>query len=758
MSKARERCHRGRAIADPVPPAPRIATLSVRPLRLAFLIDANARADELLRYVRYNTSIWGGRANLLIPVHENVIRNGWWESLLRYEPDRGVLCSGVPTELGARVQQQVQPFEVVCWSDDVAEHHAQGIDRVGGVHILQVLMPVYEELRGAQRSNFRIPSCPIASPFHLCAAAQFGLLDDELSEFYERALKAEPIGLAGDSLHTYLDGVSQFRGRLFPLMATDHNLSCHTDPSGSHMGGNLVILGQTSPAEDLALFWNLRASARMLSKRTVALPSQALQDDEAVRALAQWCNEHFEGTNALTLASASLGLERLLSFRDRLRVLLSDRFLYDVWYEDFSFPRFRLREDEHHSEVYPVGRSLYMRLPKPTWREYERGLMQWAVDVDLEGPSATGQGYVPPKYPRLNELLAEGTDRRWRGRYFLRTSHDRLSLRVTANADHVCINLPDDERLFVDILRSKGYTAATTDKCRYAAAIMKLLADHRAAGRSRDPGVRHLLRQMRTHNAALTLGEMASHLRQGQTAMPPGQIEEFIADLALNGVLLRGYDLHCPNCDLRRWYAVAEIGENTECAGCLSRFQPPLNAPFHYRLNELVLRGVQQSVMPVLLADLALSALCWKSYLSVLGIEVKRAPTVKVDIDIVAACDGNLVLAECKDLEHGVGKQTLTDVGEQLAGVVSVADNVGARIVVLATLLDEVPADLQRCLSELREGHPDLRIHLAVKRDLERGYLVRDGIDELATLAALLPRRTQAPGHVRDSGQRFCGM
>ena len=89
------------------------------------------------------------------------------------------------------------------------------------------------------------------------------------------------------------------------------------------------------------------------------------------------------------------------------------------------------------------------------------------------------------------------------------------------------------------------------------------------------------------------------------------------------------------------------------CAGCLTRIQPPLDALFHYRANELLVRAVDQGAMPVVLTVQVLRSLGRKSCLFVPGIEVTKGGRT-CDVDILAACNGHLVLVECKDLEEGL--------------------------------------------------------------------------------------------------------
>jgi len=159
-----------------------------------------------------------------------------------------------------------------------------------------------------------------------------------------------------------------------------------------------------------------------------------------------------------------------------------------------------------------------------------------------------------------------------------------------------------------------------------------------------------------------------------------------------------------------------------------------------------MVRGIEQGAIPLLLTILALSAFGDESFLFLPGLEAERDGD-KVDIDLLAACNGNLALAECKDLQKGCGPGTVQEVIEQLSGAVQVALEVGARIVFLSTLLDDIPQDLEQGIECLREQHKDVAIHLMLKADLEQVYKLKP--------EDLFPkRRTARSGWVKEPGER----
>ena len=85
-----------------------------------------------------------------------------------------------------------------------------------------------------------------------------------------------------------------------------------------------------------------------------------------------------------------------------------------------------------------------------------------------------------------------------------------------------------------------------------------------------------------------------------------------------------------------------------------------------------------------------------------------------------------------------------------------VAQDIGARIVILSTLLTDVSAEVNENLDKLREQYPDLTIHLALRADLEKGYLSSRQTNNAINLSDLLPRsRVQRTGIIQEPGERI---
>lgn len=735
----------------------RYVTVAVRPLRLAFVINVNSSPDELIRYLTYNASIWGGVCNCLIPTDGRSLRNDWWAILQRYDPDKVVFCGERTPELMKEVADRIQPFAVWEWSDNIDMDHHTGHDPMGSVPMLYVLAHIRAEKGPIAQSRIRLPVTSENSPFSIYAVAQRGNVTDRLSKAYIELLGAQSVDEQAADLQSYFAMLSEHRDFVSPLQMTRQGLSSRSE-TGAGLPGSQIVLCSDNSVEDICLFWDLRQALSMMSKGKILVPADPLRRKKNLQALADWCNENATGTNYLTLVSATVGKARLVRLRDRLKPLLAERFkVVNVWYDCFCTEQFRAYEKERREQIELEDRTILLRKPFPSFEEYIRSGMEWVVDMDFQERGQPEKGFIPPTYPELTHLLSgrpsDSTLRIGQG-YWVRIAQEQLACRVGHSPGFLQARVPDEEELFTSLLRSHGYGTRLTDTNRYAKGIIGLLGDYREARLFQNSGIRGLLDEMRNGHG-YTIPEMKHYLRPGKSGHQ--EVADLIANLALRGFLLRGYNIRCAACDLRRWYPLRDFGEEMTCAGCLASLQPSVEAPFHYRLNELMIRGIEEGAIPVLLTILALSALAEKSFMFLPSVEVEKL-TQKTEIDLLASCDGYLALAECKDLREGCSEETGRQILEQLRGIVQVAQSIKARLVFLSILADAIPDSLQQRIARFQQQTKDVIIKTLLKPDLERGFIAKCAADKETPIGLedLFYRpRARERGWIREPGQIF---
>jgi hypothetical protein len=232
-------------------------------------------------------------------------------------------------------------------------------------------------------------------------------------------------------------------------------------------------------------------------------------------------------------------------------------------------------------------------------------------------------------------------------------------------------------------LAAAGYTyLGQENKGRYCHGMVTLCTDLAAMRFLREE---HLLRVF--FNAKVRKGHAFTYselkpMTGTKSAESANHLYEQARWLAGRQILLRGYSLHCPICDLDVWYDLASVGEFTTCQGCRSAMQLPLEAAFSFRLNQLFIEGMKQGAATVLLTALRLyeaspDAFSWQA-----GVRAKKRGR-ETEIDLMALCGERLIVAECKD-----NFEDDAALHDQLRRTSEVAQAIGAEDFIFASLRD----------------------------------------------------------------------
>jgi hypothetical protein len=168
--------------------------------------------------------------------------------------------------------------------------------------------------------------------------------------------------------------------------------------------------------------------------------------------------------------------------------------------------------------------------------------------------------------------------------------------------------------------------------------------------------------------------------------------------LVENRVLLRGAEITCRSCKLKRWYEIGRFGERWTCDGCRQEMPIPLSfnqLPWTYRINELYAHGHDQGTVATLLTLYAMHAkwspsFAWEGFGYHPGIKLGTRAEVPLpkdpEIDVVAVWGLRLVLAECKTSVEHVKEDSADakDLAMQLTDLVELADYVNADRLIFA--------------------------------------------------------------------------
>jgi hypothetical protein len=131
---------------------------------------------------------------------------------------------------------------------------------------------------------------------------------------------------------------------------------------------------------------------------------------------------------------------------------------------------------------------------------------------------------------------------------------------------------------------------------------------------------------------------------------------------------------------------------------------------------------MREGIAPVVLTGRFLRNMTNHGFFWLPGVKYKIGDQAG-DIDLLACCDGLLVVCECKKLDATPTEAKVwNDVVDQFLDTVNVAKRCGASLVVLAALVDQYPLEVQnRIATDLGDSIPHLLLN---RQDLESGSRV----------------------------------
>jgi hypothetical protein len=174
----------------------------------------------------------------------------------------------------------------------------------------------------------------------------------------------------------------------------------------------------------------------------------------------------------------------------------------------------------------------------------------------------------------------------------------------------------------------------------------------------------------------------------------------------------------CPKCGYVSWEQQLTPRRPIRCANCPELLDQTADSPVGYSLDPRLAAAVEEGIGPVILTGRVLRRLTGSGFQWVPGIKYERHGN-KGDIDIIASCDGYLVVVECKDRENGTAGEGMWAHFKEL---LDVALACRADLAVLATLAEEIPQDwVQRAESIAGEAFNVLFLDRA---DLDAGRVI----------------------------------
>jgi DNA-directed RNA polymerase subunit RPC12/RpoP len=226
----------------------------------------------------------------------------------------------------------------------------------------------------------------------------------------------------------------------------------------------------------------------------------------------------------------------------------------------------------------------------------------------------------------------------------------------------------------------------------------------------------------------------------------------FLEHWADKAVLLRSWEIGpCVRCKQTSFVAKLDLRRPLLCPNCGSRMLLPEEIPIGYSLARSIRHSINEGIGPVVLAGRFLRNLTSRGFFWLPGIKYRKGDDLG-DIDLLACCDGHIVMGECKSMPKNA--KLWGEIAQQFLDLASVAIECRASVVLFATQVTEIPEQFtERVAAELDGRIPFILLNA---EDLEKGHrrVDRGGSGSFLGLHDLIPTKFPDRAVANNSGPR----
>jgi hypothetical protein len=704
-------------------------SLNVRPLKLAFVINESISVDKFREIVEYQSTLWGGKYNLLVPTDGNTIQRNWLSVLRDHNSDSLICCRTDGIDYSDSLINQLttsyDALKVTSWQLDnrnFAEEHFRGIEDQNGLTSAAIISHFYrrEKTIAKESSNAAVLAGSSQNPYYLYLAIQYGsFLNNYLAAFTD-VFKAKQIQITESTdITDYLQITKDMQGKFTPLSLASYGLTMTESlvPDERPDGINIFLLGN-HPIRDLCLAWNFRLTpnpfGRLSQSAEIVLSSQDIEDPEKFEAIVASIKKEVLGKfDAINLHSLSITNKKIRSIVRRFSEAL-DKKTFSVHREIPPVGITRLSNREVAVDLLLEEGHFVSKKEQPGFDPANlKGV--WINEFKFGDRSGRLQF---PDSSRLNDLLSVGMAQPYRDYFGFsgRQTNNGLAYKATAGNDFVHGRIPSDVETFSAAFEDKELFIKPNTNHSYIVGLNRMFSEIGGQRNFSDPAVRHLLWESARAKKSLRLGDIKGLLKRNDNAL--------IDNLIKAGIFLRGVELVCENCGLRHWYSADLIREIIECIGCQKKIRLPLDSSFSFKLNQLAVSALLAgSGMALLLLEHFLSRTSSSRPVSVFGADVYKpnASANFAELDLLTYLDGQTILAECKDFKSGLNKKQYQEALIQVKGIVRVAKIVEAQVVLFASFSDAYTNEFSGIFKKLstRSGIPVNMVNLQTEEILD---------------------------------------
>jgi hypothetical protein len=444
------------------------ATVRVRPLRLAFVVEPRAKIG-LQRIFEANSSLWGGAFNFIIPLFKHVparYRDKYLKTIPAKAMLEGLVEAFQPDYLvelrpGAAASYGIAfPAKRIIAIEDLSGRDERGRCKVG-IDLRSVCDDLYERtFRFVQRHplDVIIPS-PTDKRFRLLFAATFGFLPEsgplaDVSDIYLNALGGKRTAIQAVEFPKLFS-----QKYLYPLRATHHELDAFRNSWS--IDSKLFYMDETS-SFDLIEFWNLRALGWHIEPLPVSLAPS----------LIDYCNEFIKSVyrpfpppsnayhHASLLCAQSQSFEALKEFSQKLtwpppQHATLDHRVPRIWEEwgrsaDHAEPQ-TITHVETSADAHIIGDGLHLRAQLHQFEKEDRFCSESVACASILQSIAGGTPVIPWEKNVASTLTYDfGEEKTW-------ISREGIVVFAGAFRSFSFLRVPSPINIFSSLAESTGY-------------------------------------------------------------------------------------------------------------------------------------------------------------------------------------------------------------------------------------------------------------------------------------------------------------
>jgi hypothetical protein len=538
--------------------------------------------------------------------------------------------------------------------------------------------------------------------------------------------------------------------------------------------------------EDLSLFWNQRIEgSEWIPRWIIPLPASMTRDDARAALLKEWILEfgkYHLRPNHIFIMSERASREVQVEFAQWLGTSLEGapvKFV-DVWPPTNRVPNVTAFESEKLIEIRRRGRrATWLRPQSEVAAMFGQGA-SWMVDLveDARDRRSPFELFLPASRTTSEILNAPSPPTVAVSTVVpFGQGVDSINVRCTSREELVSHWLPTEKELLEELLSQHGLRFFADEKRACYLPALSLLGGLQQAS-STLSGVRGAILQELAKRPA-TVDEIKGRLKLGtgkieelnqvkaieslfqhltptqkrlgrqrlrhywrRTLPRDSKIQSLLEHWVSNSILRRLWRIgSCPECQTTHHETNLRIARQYRCPGCGASIPVAELLHVEYQLHPILRSAFNQGLAPVALTGNFLRNLTHRGFLWLPGLKYVL-DGLPGDIDIVASCDGHLVLAECKTLEDSEPpKVEWPKIVDQVKALAAAGRACRASFVVLASMIEAYPKSVMDEVEAIADAH--LPIHLLSERDLREGmrWLKEDALamDYPMPLDDLLP-------------------